>query len=333
MAKKQPTPARPQKPARPPRDPAEVAASRRRAVRVGLNALGLIAVGAGTAAAVVASKRHVEARPAGEPPRVVLLDRPAWMSDVVADRIAAFVRPAAGASPLDHALLRDRVERLRDYPWVERVNLVRRAYDARTGTPGGLIEVDCAFRAPAALVAWRGQHWLVDAAGVMLPEAFDDGQAAQVVYGDDGRVNVRRVTGVTAPPAGAGLAWPGDDLRAGLALLAAVAPYPFAQDVVGVDVGNYDGRLDRNAARLVLLTRHGTLVRWGRPVDAGDFYVEATVDRKLYALEAIYREYGRVDAGRSWIDVRFDDVNGPDEPGTAPVDRPAPSTSARMRGR
>ena len=290
-----------------------------------------MAVGAGSAAAVVASRRHVEARPAAEPPRVVLLDRPAWMSDVVAERIAEYVRPADGASPLDHALLRDRAARLADYPWVERVNRVRRAYDVETATPGGVIEVDCDYRAPAALVAWRGQHWLVDTRGVMLPEAFDDAQAARVVYGDDGRVNVRRVTGAASPPAGAGVAWPGDDLRAGLALLEKIAPYPFAQDVVGVDVGNADGSIDRTAARLVLLTRHGTRVRWGRPVDAADFYVEASVDRKLYALEAIYREYGRVDAGRSWIDVRFDDVNGPDEPGTAPADRPSASATLRPR--
>ena len=303
MAKKKPAkPAPPKKPA----DPAAVAARRKLFLKIGLNALGLIAVGGGLAVAVVQSKAYLDAT--ADTPTVVLTDRPAWMSDAVAGQILAAARPAGPTAPSDAGLLRDHADRLAAVPWVRQVNQVRRVY---RDAPGDTLAVSCDYRAPAALVAWRDRDWLVDREGVMLPEGFSAAQSPKVVYGADGRINLRRVIGAASAPAGAGAAWPGQDVRAGLDLLALVEKYAFAADVEGVDVSNYGGRRDPAAAQLVLFTRHdGTEIRWGRPVDKADQLAEVPTAVKLRTLEAIYEKHGRADAGYRWIDVRLDTVSG-----------------------
>ncbi len=310
MAKKKPAKAeKPSKPARVPLDPAALARRRATAVLT-LKTLAALAVGGGVAVAVVKSKDYVQQQRDPAPPPVALAEQPVWMSDLVAGRIIDAVKPAAGGQsdsggPFDRAALQRRAEVLAASPWVREVRQVRRAYDPAAPDRTRIV-IDCDFRAPVALVAWRDHHWLVDRDGVMLPEGFTGDQVDQVVYGTDGRVNVRRIVGAAAPPAGAGAAWPGGDVRAGLDLLDLMSRQPFGQDVVGVDVTNFNRRRSATAAQLVLLTRHGTEVRWGRPVNAEDFLVEVPATEKLRRLTEFYKKYGRIDAKHLWIDLRFD---------------------------
>jgi len=78
-----------------------------------------------------------------------------------------------------------------------------------------------------------------------------------------------------------------------------------------VDVTNFAGRKDQKEAQIVLVTRYGTEVRWGRPVSSKDFFVEVAPTQKLSYLQAIYEEVGRVDGNHPWIDIRFDAVTYP----------------------
>ena len=303
MAKKKP--AKPEKPARPAHKPLDPAAlARRRATAIlTIKSLAALALGGLLTVAVVKAKAYVVATDSDVPPTVELSDRPVWMSDLVAQRILANVRPETADGPFDRNLLKSRAALLADSPWVREVRQVRRVYG-----PGGdsTLLIDCDFRAPVALVAWHDHHWLVDRDGVMLPEGFSADQVDKVVYGTDGRVNVRRILGAANPPAGAGKPWPGGDVKAALDLLDLVNRQPFGQDVVGVDVANFDRRKSPTDAQLVLLTRHGTRVRWGRPVNAQDFLVEVSAAEKLRRLAFYFKEYGRVDAKHQWIDLRFD---------------------------
>src|SRR5690606_15926558 len=78
-----------------------------------------------------------------EPPKVVLVNRPVWMSDFLAETIAHSARPATATSPLDHQALKDAVAVLRHNPWIRNVRQVRRVY--RDG-PGDTLEIDCDYR-------------------------------------------------------------------------------------------------------------------------------------------------------------------------------------------
>ena len=101
--------------------------------------------------------------PFSEPPPAVLLkNRPAWMSDFLAEQIAKTAQPVGAHSSFDHQMLVDAEKSLRNNPWIRQVHRVRRVYGQR---PGDTLEIDCEYRTPIALVHWGEYYWLVDTEG------------------------------------------------------------------------------------------------------------------------------------------------------------------------
>jgi len=242
------------------------------------------------------------------PPRIVLKDRPLWMSDFLAEQIARSARPAGAHSSFDHQLLIDTQRMLSTNPWVRNVREVRRAY---TNRPGDTLEIDCDFRAPVALVKWKDYYWLVDRDGVKLPEQFTADQIERVMIDPTGNRQIRVIEGVSNAPVETGRKWPGEDLSAGLALAMTISSQPYANSIVAVDVTNFAGRIDRREAQLVLLTRDHTRVYWGQPVNSKSFFVEARDAVKLDNLAKVFAKFGRVDMGLPWVDARFDEIHYP----------------------
>ena len=289
-------------PIRKPLDPQRLARIR----RVCIHTFAAIMFIALLAAALFFNRRYVEHKIvlAKNPPRVVLKNRPVWMSDFLADQIASVARPAGAHSAFDHQLLIDTVAMLRANPWIREVKHVRRAFNNQ---PGDTLEVDCEYRAPVALVHWKDYYWLVDGEGVKLPEAFGEKLLPRIMFGQDQRINIRVIEGVQQPPPESGAKWAGQDLRAGIELVKLLYARPYAEEVQRVDVSNFDRRVDRRGAQLVLWTRYNTQVRWGQPVSGNDdFIVEVSPAKKLEYMEAIYNEIGRVDGKHQWVDLRFD---------------------------
>ena len=244
------------------------------------------------------------------PPRVVLLNRPAWMSDRVAQELLSLAGPTAAHGVFDQQMLKDACDLLAANPWVKKVNQVRRGYDVG---PGDVMEFDCEYRAPIALVHWKDYYWLVDGEGVLLPEQYTLDQLSQIMFGTTGQANIRVIEGVTRAPPAAGHHWPGDDLAAGLDLVKFLYGKSCTQEVRCVDIANFDGRVDPHEAQLVLWTAHKTQIRWGRPVNSKDFFAEISPTQKLERMEKLIAKYHRLDANLQWIDLRFDKTTGPVE--------------------
>lgn len=261
-------------------------------------------------------RRHVEKNVVfpDRPARVVLLNRPAWMSDFLADQIVAAVKPVGTHSAFDHALLQDVTAMLRSNPWVKDVRQVRRAFYDK---PGDTIEIDCDYRAPIALVQWKDYFWLVDGDAVKLPEQFTADQLPRIVIGPDRKVVIRVIQGVQQPPVETGQRWLGLDLEAGLELVKLLHGQPYAEEIVKVDVSNFGGRLSQKEAQIVLVTRYDTEIRWGRPISSKDFFVEVSPAQKLRYMQQVYEQFHRVDGERAWIDIRFDKITYPSAPQTA----------------
>jgi hypothetical protein len=124
------------------------------------------------------------------------------------------------------------------------------------------------------------------------------------------------IEGVARPaPKNAGQKWTGEDLHAALdleALLLDPANQPFTHEIRKINVANFGGRHDPREAQLVLYTRYGTEVRWGRPVKAADRFIEVDPGRKIDYLRHVYKDYGRVDANQPYgIDIRYDKITYP----------------------
>ena len=291
--------------------------------RVWFNLAGVVVLAVVLGAGFFATRRYVEREivfPA-KPPAVVLKNRPAWMTDFLAKQIAAGVRPNGAHSAFDHQMLVDVTAQLRTNPWIRKVNQVRRVYGNK---PGDTLEIDCEYRAPVALVQAGGAYWLVDRQGVKLPEQFGPSDVPKIVIGPDRRTNIRIVEGVRRPAPKAGHKWGGDDLAAGLDMVELLYAKPFAEEIYKVNVSNVGGRKDPKEAHVVLVTKYNTAVRWGRPPEAADDFIEVKVARKLEYLRGVYEEFGRVDAKQPWIDIRYDKIT---YPSAAPADGAAHAAS------
>jgi hypothetical protein len=250
-------------------------------------------------------RRHVETKltyPAA-PPKVVLKNRPVWMTDLLANQICKLAQPLVSHSSFDEQMLKDTYAVLKANPWIKDIRSVRRVYDKK---PGDTLEIDCDYRAPIALVKWgEDNYWLVDSDGVKLPEIFNGKQVPRIVVGQDRKVNIRIVEGVKQPPPEAGKKWVSPELTAALEMVRTLYGLPYAEQIVKVDVHNFGGRRNDREAQIVLMTHWGTEVRWGQPISAEDFFSEEPTANKLAYMKAIYEEYKRVDGNHRWIDIRF----------------------------
>jgi len=249
-------------------------------------------------------RRHVETKltyPAA-PPKVVLKNRPAWMTDILAEQITKLAQPLVSHSSFDKQMLADTYAVLKGNPWIKNIRSVRRAYGQQAGDT---LEIDCDYRAPIALVKAGELYWLVDGEGVKLPEGYTRDHVSRIVVGRDRKINIRMVEGVEKWPPESGKKWVGKDLAAALDMVKLLYGLPYAEEIVKVDVHNFERRRDDKEAQIVLMTKYGTEIRWGQPIGAEDFFTEESVSTKLAYMKAIHEEYKRVDGKHQWIDIRF----------------------------
>lgn len=196
--------------------------------------------------------------------------------------------------------------------WVKSVDRVRI-------DPSGEVTIKCHFRMPAAWVQHRKVGYLVDAEGVRLPGRYD--------ISDCRSTAMLVIEGVTGSPPEIGAPWPGDDLAGALNLVSLLDGKPFRHQITSVHVGNYRGRRDRSRPHIELATDlPGSRIWWGRP-PGEDVGTEISADQKLILLETLYRQSGRIDMNRSYVDI----MTWPDRVAMPKVMQ-APAQSRLLRG-
>ncbi len=217
--------------------------------------------------------------------QVTLTGAPKWMDPKLSAQLRAQVADAMIDNPLDRRGLADAVAVLRENPWVQDVQQIRRKAH-------GNVHVDATFRAPAAVVAGRHGYHVVDRGGVLLERNID--RAATRFS------RLPLVTGVSAaPPEFAGAAWDGTDIDAALTLEETLRREPYADQITAFDVSHRDlnGRL-----WLVLYT-NGPAVVWGL-APGEERSIEPAAPVKIGALrDWAYTHHGRIDRGAQvvWV--------------------------------
>jgi len=161
--------------------------------------------------------------------------------------------------------------------------------------PNAVVSIKCQFRRPAAWIREGRFCYLVDREAYRLPGRY------HVEECSNGALLV--IEGVDSAAPEVGRAWRGGDLAAGLKLVELLASKPFRSQVAGVDVSNHDGRCDRNRPHLELITdRDGSRIWWGRP-PGEEFGTEIVAAQKLVLLETLYRQHGRIDMNRAYVNI------------------------------
>ncbi|MEL7237624.1 MAG: hypothetical protein AAGK78_02090 [Planctomycetota bacterium] len=308
---------------------------RRKLLAVGLRG-GLVAsVIAGSIIGFHAVSDHVRADLSvpTSAPTMVLLKKPTWMTQVIADDICASISPPSPRSTLDESLLKEIYAKLQQNAWVDQVGSVRRVRDEETGAD--TLEVLCSWRQPSAIVLsnevhdgdeWAGVHGRyhlvanTEDGPVLLPLAYGLDEINRIVHGTDASAtNLKVVLGVDTKPPAVGGVWQGVALQAGVEVAEMLMNEPKAVDITAIDVGNVryeegDSRLAREKQRnpmfspVVLRTRYDTIVNWGRRPQARDFLVEAPPAKKLQHLGQLHDTFGRQGRYPDWADIRTDVV-------------------------
>jgi hypothetical protein len=174
---------------------------------------------------------------------------------------------------------------------------------------------------PAKVPAMK--YYLVDGQQVRLP-----GESSKNLYG----ANYATLYGIDEDVPAPGGSWKSPELVEGLKLAGAIYGQPFTSQIALINMTNFGGRAasvapnDAGSAQISMLTYYGTQVYWGRPIGSEGLN-EVRPSRKIATLAEVFQKFNRIDAGRQWIDVRYDDpkvnviVPPPPPPTTRPVRR------------
>ena len=173
--------------------------------------------------------------------------------------------------------------------WVKSVNRVM-------VRPDGRVSMRCQFRRPAAWIQYDRYCYLVAAESVRLPGRYDFNECINS--------SLLMISGVDSRPPAVGQVWSGADLNSGLKLASLISERPFRNQVDRIIVANHDGRKERNRPHIELATdRRGSRIWWGRPPEE-EYGIEITANQKLTLMETLFRQWGRIDLNRAYVDVR-----------------------------
>jgi len=172
--------------------------------------------------------------------------------------------------------------------WLRRVDQVRIRAD-------GAVSILCQFRRPRAWVQAGRYCYLVDEHSIRLPGRY---RLADCKGGP-----LMIIVGVRGRPPEVGQVWASDDLASGLKLVGLMEGRPFRDQITEVHVANHRGRADKSRPHLELATNRGEgRIWWGRPPgeEAG---LEITAAQKITLLETLFRQSGRIDMDRSYVNI------------------------------
>jgi hypothetical protein len=267
------------------------------------------------------------------PVRLEVSGKPSWMPAELAYRIAKSFATKKTAR-YDDANLSDTITaQARANPWVRTVRSVRKARDA-SGRP--FVRVDCEFRKPAAMVAWRKRFYFVDDQGVRLRDSRRVPEVPRwtaIIPGRDGKKDrqedfieladvptsatnakpwrihyiVIELDAQMDPPAPRpGAIWDSKALREGLKLASVLKTRKYAREFDRVDARNYAGRRSGVAPHLSFSAGNSDF-KFGRFPHASGYHYNVSTRRKMKALDNYAAKYhGRL-AGSPGMDLRLGD--------------------------
>lgn len=193
--------------------------------------------------------------------------------------------------PIDGSLLRDISTMLFDTGWFLSAPRVEREKEGRVRISGH-------WRAPGAVVRYKGRDHLVSLTGELLPYSYDAGTSQfHCIHGltqpmpthDDGSLAY-------------GKRWQSPELKASLELLKALQTATYFHQIIGIEASNFTSGNDRG--QLVLLTDEGNRVVWGVPFDLnGAPLGERPSKEKMETLQYLYEASGRIDQGLKEINI------------------------------
>ncbi|MBI2191727.1 MAG: hypothetical protein HYU36_07070 [Planctomycetes bacterium] len=218
---------------------------------------------------------------------LVIENRPGWLHAEAEQGINQKAFRSASYSIFDPDLTRRIHEAYEGDPWVLRVEGVSKHFPNQ-------VKVRLILRQPLGRVHHGTQQYVLDRAGRVLDIVPDH---ASAFYG-----TLAELRGIESSPPGRGEFWQSDDVKSAIEVLDALSGHGLlvSLGVLGVDVGNLEGRADPTETEILLTCPGDVRILWGRPIGR---YGEIPVEEKLVKIETLMRESG-AEQGVDW-NVRF----------------------------
>lgn len=176
---------------------------------------------------------------------------PRWAQGNSTASVRELSLPVKGMA-LDGNLVETVGKEIRKSPWVKEVISVRVDYPNN-------VKIMVKLREPAVAILKGKMYYLVDDEMIRLPGMYKEPPTLQngALY---------KVAGVNSFIAPEGKAWDSDDVRTAVTMSSIVANDRLlgGLDVYQIDVSNIHGRVDRSKSEVVLQTRNGVAVEWGK---------------------------------------------------------------------
>ncbi|NQU76083.1 MAG: hypothetical protein HQ546_07220 [Planctomycetes bacterium] len=241
--------------------------------------------------------------------RIELADKPAWMSESLAQDICWQLRSAKSSEneTFDRNLAPAVSAAAIRCPWVRKLHevaVVRTPADSSdTAFRAGVILVRAEWRRPVAIGVWGGHEEVVDEYGVVLPWE----QSCSLGAG-----GLPRIVGLAGKSPEIGRASSAEDLMTGLKVVELLREKPYYAEIIAVDVDNIDQRRNlRDSAIRLLATADGDLteIRFGDlPPESQLPIGEPSTQRKIGYLDGWYRRNNHRLAGPNYLDLRSQEL-------------------------
>lgn len=227
---------------------------------------------------------------------IVLANQPDWMDEDTAAGIRQLISDLAAQDPSDRNLPARATAKLAQKSlWVKRVLPAGVVNDYQ-----GTLSIRCEFRKPLATVSSGDFLVRVDQDAMVLPGKLLPSGLPVGKY--------KSILGVNSQPPEPGQIWDAPDLLAAVELLKLIGDQPFDQEIIAVNVSNFNGRQNASKSHIVMLTDQHTVLNWGRAIGT-EGHIEVDHHQKLQHLQGLFIQQGSLNKLR-YVDLRGREPRG-----------------------
>jgi hypothetical protein len=219
---------------------------------------------------------------------------PAWVNDQLKDKVYTAAGVDSGRLKLDeNAAIAVQQNIAASVAWLD---------DVRVQTTHEGLRIAGRWRKPVALLKFGPRKFYVDARLVALDFVPISNLAI---------VEVKGLSQITGMPQ-VGEVWQRDDLAAAVDILVRLGQMdelvtpdkPLLCEIDSIDVSNFNGKKSARLPHIVLYSKDGTEIIWGAEIGSWAQHLEATDEEKLAKLYGYYKEYGSLQGGAKYINLR-----------------------------
>jgi len=224
---------------------------------------------------------------------IELVGVPAWVNDQLKDKVYTAAGVDSGLKLDENTAIAVQQNIAASIAWLD---------DVRVQTTHEGLRITGQWRKPVATVSFGPRKFYVDARLTVLDF---------VLISNLPIVEVKGLSQITGMPQ-VGEVWQRDDLAAAVDILVRLGQMdelvtpdkPLLCEIDSIDVSNFNGKKSARRPHIVLYSKDGTEIIWGAEIGNWAQHLEATDEEKLAKLYGYYKEYGSLQGGAKYINLR-----------------------------